>query len=120
MDTEDDGPFWANSSLGPPVKRPGQTSVAPLFAGLTSAEDIAARQVRADREYTDRAHRSSLAGLTLRTALEDLREVVVGIPSDLYGASGDLALWDVLTRNDRLRGLGLLALCIGVLVVAIK
>ena len=72
-----------------------------------------------DAQGEERAKRSSLAGITLRTAWEDLADVVVGIPSDLFGASGALPLADLLTKNDRLRGLGLLMLVLAFLAVAI-
>lgn len=84
----------------------------PRYAGLTSAVDIARRQKAADEARAVRAKRSSLQGLTLRTALEDIREVLVGLPRDLYASAGgpeSLTLVDLLAKNDRLRGLGLLA-----------
>lgn len=114
-----DGPFWTNSSLAPVPKRPGETTAFPKLAGLTSAEDMAARQARADRDFAAKAHRSSLAGLTLRTALQDMREVLVGIPHDVYSSPGSVSLWDLVTRNDRLRGLGLLVLTGALLAAAI-
>lgn len=81
----------------------------PRYAGLTSAVDIARRQKAADEARAVRAKRSSLQGLTLRTALEDIREVLVGLPRDLYAAPEGRTLADLLSKNDRLRGLGLLA-----------
>ncbi len=121
-DAPQEGPFWTNSSLAPVPQRPGETTAFPTVAGLTSAEDIAARQARADRAYAAKAQRSSLAGLTLRTAMQDIREVLLGIPKDVYSAGGrrELSLWDLVTRNDRLRGLGLLALTGALLAAALR
>ena len=90
-----------------------------LYAGLSSAQDLAARQAEANRHAEEEASRSSMAGLTLRTAMEDVREVVVGIPADLFGQSGPVSLADLVGKNDRLRGLGILALLGALLSIAI-
>ena len=87
-----------------------KTEVPSLYAGLTSAQELAARQAEANRQAEEAAARSSMAGLTLRTAMEDVREAVVGLPADLFGQSGAVSLGDVLGKNDRLRGLGILVL----------
>lgn len=120
--------FWANSSMtatAPPAGATTAAALVPKYAGLTSAQELARRQAAADREFADRARRSSLAGLTIRTALEDVREVLVGVPADLFGASssegdgGALPLAHLLAKNDRLRGLGLLCLAASLLAVAL-
>ncbi len=92
------------------TQRTRRATEVSLYAGLSSGQDLARRQAEADRLVDRAAARSSMAGLTLRTAMEDVQEVVVGIPADLFGQSGPLPLWDVLNKNDRLRGLGILAL----------
>lgn len=104
---------WTEAAGSPP------SALAPQYAGLTSAEDLAARQDGANREAEARARRSSMAGLTLRTALEDVREAVVGVPADVYGQSGPLSLAALLAKNDRLRGLGLLLLLLALLSLAV-
>lgn len=113
--------FWTPEAGGggraaPPTPAPG---AMPQYAGLTSAQELAGRQAEADAQARARAARSSMSGLTIRTALEDLREVVVGIPADLFGQSGDLALRDLLARNDRLRGLGVLLVSLSILAFAL-
>ena len=101
-----------NSSMDVPLE--GVTSTAaPQYAGLTSAVEVASRAAAADAADAADAARSSMRGLTLRVALQDAREALLGIPADLYAGDGDLAA--VLTRNDRLRGLGVLALALGAL-----
>lgn len=91
-----------------------------LYAGLTTPQEVASRQEQMNAEEDRRVARSSLEGLTLRTALEDVREVITGIPADLFGNSAEpLPLRDVLTKNDRLRGLGLLLLAVALLAVAL-
>lgn len=88
----------------------------PRYSGLTSAEEIMARQRDSDSKMDASVRRSSMAGLTLRVAMQDVREVLVGIPHDLY--EGDASFPGVLVKNDRLRGLGvlLLALCLAYIV----
>ena len=91
----------------------------PEYAGLTSAEQIASRQEQAEAVFEARTARSSLGGLTLRVALQDMREALVGVPADLFSSHGPLNAWDIFTRRDRLRGLGLWILILVVLAVAV-
>ena len=103
-----------NSSLDVPLDDVQPWSVAaPEYAGLTSAVDVARRQSAAAALADAALARSSMRGLTLRVALQDAREALVGIPADLFGGERDLLR--VLTRNDRLRGIGVLALALSVL-----
>ena len=112
---------WTNSSL---LKNNSSTTAAaarstatPRYAGLTSAQELVARQRAADGLYDQRARRASLSGLTLRTALEDVREVLVELPIEAYSSGGSLA--GLLTKNDRLRGLGLALLAGTLLALAL-
>lgn len=87
----------------------------PQYAGLTSAVSIATRQKAADEVRAVRSKRSSLQGLTLRTAFEDIREVLVGLPRDVYGSNEPLVT--LVRKNDRLRGLGLLSTALALFVL---
>lgn len=108
---------WAGAAAGSvPGPLVGSRDTG-LYAGLTSAERLAARQAAAEAATDASARRSSLAGLTLRTAWEDAREVLVGVPADLLNGP-DASLAAVFGRADRLRGLGVLALGLAVLVAA--
>jgi hypothetical protein len=84
------------------------------YSGLTAATDVAEKQAAANRKADARAQRSSMAGLTLRVALEDMRAALVGIPADLYERRGRLSLRKLL-RGDRLRGAGLLLVVVALL-----
>ena len=108
-----------SATVVPPARTRRSPVVVSLYAGLTTAKQVAARQALQNRRIDARRTRSSLAGLTLRTAWEDIREVAVGIPADLYGASGPLSLWDLAVKRDRLRGLGLLLIAVAVLTAAL-
>lgn len=88
----------------------------PRYSGLTSAVDIASRQDMANRQADAALRRSSMEGLTLRIALQDAREALVGVPVDLYAGS---SLADALLKNDRLRGLGVLAVAVGLLTLVV-
>lgn len=90
----------------------------PRYSGLTSAVDIARRQAEADRVADAAARRSSMEGLTLRTALEDAREVLFGMPADLWGGDA-VALSDLLLKRDRLRGLGVLLVALALVALAV-
>ena len=87
----------------------------PRYSGLTSAVDVASRQDLANRQADAALRRSSMEGLTLRTALQDAREALVGVPADVYAGA---SLADALLKNDRLRGLGVLAVAVGLLTLA--
>lgn len=100
-----------STPLATPLTLAASTSDAtPRFAGLTSAEDIANRQRRANLRIALAARRSSLAGLTLRVALDDVKEVLVGVPRDLFESRQPASLSSLFLKNDRLRGTGLLLL----------
>lgn len=90
--------------------------VEDYYAGLISTEDIMRRQRAADAERAARLARSSLAGLTLRTGLEDLRAAATGVPRDLVAGE---SLWTSLTTDDRLRGLGIACVALGLLGLAL-
>jgi len=109
---------WKRWTAGQPSRPTVAPGALPQYAGLTSAQELAARQRQADADAEESSRRSGLGGLTIRTALQDLREVVVGVPADLL-EDREVPLADLLARNDRLRGLGLLLLLAAVLSVAI-
>lgn len=70
----------------------------PQFAGLTTPSDIAAREEAHNRRADEAVRRSSVRALTLRMAMGDVRDALMG--------------WDLLER-DRLRGIGLLLIATG-------
>lgn len=82
----------------------------PRYAGLTSARQMAERQESANRRAEAIAAKASMEGLTLRTGIQDIRDVVLGIPHDLMNATCPQPLWTTCSKNNRLRGFGLLLL----------
>lgn len=71
-------------------------------------------RAEADRQkaQTAREEAAGIANATLATALRDAGEALVGIPADLYGPR-PASLARVFTRNDRLRGVGVLLVALG-------
>ena len=89
------------------------------IAGLTTAVDIADRRARHEALVDRTAHRSSLAGMTLRTVLEDLGEVIDGLPRDFSAEGPRVSFYQLLARNDRLRGLGLALLVVAFIMASV-
>lgn len=102
------------------VSPPQAPRALPTFAGLTTSAELTRRQLELNRARAAAAHRSSLEGLTLRVAMQDIREAALGIPRDIARATGPVPLGTLLFTRDRLRGLGLLCLVLAIvgLVVA--
>ena len=86
----------------------GGTPLTPLVR----ADEMMALQKMADRYREADARRSSLAGLTVGTAVADARDALLGIPEDLLGNTPRKSLWDSFTHGDRLRGVGVLMVAI--------
>ena len=52
--------------------------------------------------------------MTIRNAVKDAYEALVGIPEDIYQNSGRISLKKLLVKNNRLRGLGVLLVVLSV------
>lgn len=86
----------------------GGTPLTPLVR----ADEMIALQKMANRYRESNARRSSLAGLTVGTAVADARDALLGIPEDLLGNTPRKSLWESFTHGDRLRGVGVLMVAI--------
>ena len=75
---------------------------------LATSKDLVDMQKRATELAAKRKYESSWQGLTIRRAVEDAKEALLGIPADLFGNSKPLPLGEVLTKGDRLRGVGII------------
>ena len=109
---------WKDWTAGAPRTPTASPAALPQYAGLTSAQELTERQRLVDADIDAAARRSSLAGLTLRTALRDVSDVVVGLPADLLSGGTEVPL-SVVTRGDRLRGLGLLLVAMAVVIAVL-
>lgn len=92
----------------PYVELPGPVDVAGDLNLLATSKDLMDMQKRATELAVKRKYESSWQGLTIRRAVEDAREAMLGIPADLFGNSKPLPLSEVLTKGNRLRGLGII------------
>jgi hypothetical protein len=64
----------------------------------------------AEKKYKD----STWRGLTLRLAVTDMSEAITGILSDIYKNKGKVSVKELFTKDNRMRGLGLLFVLISV------
>ena len=85
------------------------TNVAGLqLNNLALPADVAKLQNQANRLADERYKDATWKGLTLRNAVRDMYEAISGIPADIYQNNGRIGLKKLLTKDNRLRGLGLL------------
>lgn len=70
--------------------------------------DVAKLQNQANRLADERYKDVTWRGLTLRNAVRDMWEAISGIPADIYQNNGRIGLKKLMTKDNRLRGLGLL------------
>ena len=92
----------------PYVELPDPVDVGADLNLLATSQDLVDMQKRATELAARRKYESSWQGLTIRRGVADVREALLGIPADLFGNSGPLPLGEVLTKGNRLRGLGII------------
>jgi len=93
----------------------GFTNIGSLeLNNLATPENVKKLQdqvnVLAEKKYKE----STWRGLTLRMAVSDMAEALTGIPADIYKNNGNVSVKEIFTKNNRLRGLGLLFVLISV------
>ncbi|AGE52472.1 hypothetical protein PBCVCvsA1_241L [Paramecium bursaria Chlorella virus CvsA1] len=109
---KNDDPFLDLSDF--PVPK-GFDNVGSLeLNNLSTAEDVATLQNQLNKLAEEKHKRSTWKGLTFRIAVQDMWEALTGIPTDIYQNSGRVSLKELLTRDDRLRGLGLIFFLVAV------
>jgi hypothetical protein len=89
----------------------------PTFAGLSTPQLVARRQDEVNLAHEKAMASASVRALTLRTALREMRDVMVTMPREWHAKP--VSVQALLTRN-RLRGLGVLCIMltlVGLLVV---
>ena len=88
---------------------------------LATSQDLMDMQKRANELAVKRKYDSSWQGLTIRRAIADAREAMFGIPADLFGNSGNpLPLGELLTKNDRMRGVGIILAVVAALFMLVN
>lgn len=84
---------------------------------LATSKDLVDMQKRATELAAKRKYESSWQGLTIRRAVEDAKEALFGIPADLFGNSKPLPLGEVLTKRNRMRGVGIILAVVATLLM---
>jgi UDP-N-acetyl-D-mannosaminuronate dehydrogenase len=84
---------------------------------LATAKDVATLQNKVNRDAQKMYQQATVGGLTLRNGVQDMREAIVGIWADLYQNNMNVSVKDLFTKNNRLRGLGLLFVLISLSVI---
>ena len=80
---------------------------------MASMHDLRGAEAVARAAAMEREESGRVRSLSLGVALEDAGEALVGIPRDLFGGRRAVPLWDLATRGNRLRGVGVLCVCAG-------
>lgn len=81
---------------------------------LATAPDVKKLQDQAN-ELADKLYKeSTLKGLTLRIAVSDMYEAFTGIIADIYKNNGKISMKQLFTKNNRVRGLGLIFILVSI------
>lgn len=110
--TPDPLPPWALQTVikGPVPSRADRM----LEYGMTSSEDIQKMQRHENARAARALRRSEVSSLTLDVAVEDAKNALTGILTDLAGGGPRKSIPDVFLHHDRLRGLGVLCMTLAV------
>jgi hypothetical protein len=74
---------------------------------LATAKDVKTLQDKVNKNAQAMYAQSTVRGLTLRNGVEDMREALTGIWTDLYKNDLNVSMQNLFTKNNRLRGLGI-------------
>lgn len=75
---------------------------------LQTSASIMERQHTANLEAQRKYEEAKFHNLTVRGAFMDMGSALSGISEDLFGNTAPKPLWDIVTSENRLRGLGML------------
>ena len=77
---------------------------------LVTSKDMMKLQNDANAYHKKKREDSSWKTLTIRRAMDDAAEALTGIPNDIFGNTPpeSRTVWNIFTKNDRLRGLGII------------
>jgi hypothetical protein len=93
----------------------GFTNVGSLeLNNLATPENVKKLQDQVNQLAEKRYKESTWRGLTLRLAVTDMSEAITGIISDIYRNKGQVGAKELFTKDNRMRGLGLLFVLISV------
>jgi hypothetical protein len=93
----------------------GFTNVGSLeLNNLATPENVKKLQDQVNQLAEKRYKESTWRGLTLRLAVTDMSEAITGIISDIYRNTRQVGAKELFTKDNRMRGLGLLFVLISV------
>lgn len=93
----------------------GFTNVGSLeLNNLANPADVKKLQDQVNTLAEKRYKESTWRGLTLRLAVSDMSEALTGIFADIYKNNGNVSAKELFTKNNRMRGLGLLFILISI------
>ncbi|AGE56203.1 hypothetical protein PBCVNEJV1_160L [Paramecium bursaria Chlorella virus NE-JV-1] len=75
---------------------------------LATAKDVATLQDKVNKNAQKMYEQSTVRGLTLRNGIQDMYSAIVGIWADLYKNNMNVSMKELFTKDNRLRGLGLI------------
>jgi hypothetical protein len=81
---------------------------------LATAPDVKKLQDQANELANKLYKESTLKGLTLRIAVADMYEAITGIIADIYKNNGKISMKQLFTKNNRVRGLGLIFILVAI------
>lgn len=93
-----------------------------LSDNLVPSADIIAMQKEKNKEMEEEYEASKIKNITLETAIKDIGDAVKGILEGILGNGEEeaLGLWEIFSKDNRLRGLGLLFILISSVVLFIR
>jgi hypothetical protein len=81
---------------------------------LATAKDVATLQNKVNKNAEEMYRQSTVAGLTLRNGVQDMYSAIVGVWGDLYNNNMNVSVKELFTRDNRLRGLGLIFILVSI------
>lgn len=91
-----------------------------MSEGLVPSADIISMQNEKNREMSENYESSKLQNITLDAAIKDMGDATKGILDDLLGSGESLGLWDIVSKDNRLRGLGMIFMLTSSVVLLIR
>jgi hypothetical protein len=93
----------------------GFTNIGSLeLNNLATPENVKKLQDQVNALAEKRYKESTWQKLSLRLAVTDMSEAITGILSDIYKNNGNVGVKELFTKNNRMRGLGLLFVLISI------
>lgn len=88
------------------------TIEARMRYGLTPSRGIMRLQAHANAQAAAKRREASLSSLTYAKAVQDANDALTGLADDLAGNTPRKSLKDMVTHNNRMRGLGILLIAL--------